>query len=139
MSGVKIGNAVFDILQSDTDVSSAVGATGIHQGVVDQSTNFPCIVWTVISMEPTNHKDGASAKDIARVQVSNYLGPESAGEPLKAWELADHIRDALDRVTPGQYGGVDVTESRFDDAGHFFNDESKIHQIDQDFIIKFKR
>ena len=136
MSGVKIGDAVYNILSNDADVLAAVGSTGIHQGVVDDNTTLPCIVWTVISMEPTEHKDAASAKDIARVQVSNYT---RSPRPYEAWELADHVRDALDRITPAAYAGVSVVESRFEDAGHFFNDESKIHQIDQDFIITFKR
>lgn len=131
---LKGNTIVYNILTNDGTVTAITPR--IYPGVVEQGAALPAIGIYTISTTPTNHKDGASGKDLSRVQVSCYANMDQQ-ETLST--LNEAVRSAIDRATPGTYGGVDLVELRFEYQLENFNDESQVFQIDADYLVWFKR
>ena len=129
-AGAKI---VREILISDTDVTD-LASNRIKPGIMEQGQAKPGIVYNIIGVTPTNHKDGSSAKDMARIQVTSY-----ATQAIAALDLADEVRKALDRATPAAYNGITLVESRFDDMDQEYDVTARVHYVNQDFMITYKR
>ena len=90
---MKIGLAIYNILTSDTNVTSLV-STRIYPNVAKQSSAFPFIVYQTTSTEPTNTKDGVSPLDIISLEVLCFSETYT-----QAVDLAVKVRNALDRNT----------------------------------------
>jgi len=90
---MKIGLAIYNILTSDTNVTSLV-STRIYPNVAKQSSAFPFIVYQTTSTEPTNTKDGVSPLDIISFEILCFSETYT-----QAVDLAVKVRNALDRNT----------------------------------------
>lgn len=129
-----VNSVFYSILSSDSTVTDVVG-TRIYPGIGNQTAATPNVVIRTIVTFPVHDKD-ESRKDRALVQVSCY---DSEGEYSGLSDLADLVRTSLDRKAAGTYGTVDIIDLRFEDQNEEYNDESKFHQIDQDYLLTYKR
>lgn len=89
---IKIGETIYNILSTDTDVTALVG-NKIYPIVADVNTSFPFIVYRKSSYTPSYTKDGISSKSatVEIVIASNTynLGADIAEKVFKAISAAD--------------------------------------------------
>ena len=114
---MNIGRAIYNLLKNDIAVSSMVG-TRISPNVMAQTSEFPFIVYDVVSDTPTGQKDSVSLLDTVNVMISGYCKTYKESN-----KLANYIRTALDRVN-GLKSGVDIQAIDFDGYDDVFDDTS---------------
>jgi len=115
---MEIGKAIYNILSTNSDVSTLVG-TRIFPNVAPQTTTFPFIIYDVTGVQPNDTKDGASTLDTNDVMISCYSETYS-----QASNLAQKIRVAMDRINEGTYGGEQIQSSQFQSYNDIFDDTS---------------
>lgn len=125
-------SVIYNILSTNAIVTGVVGAN-IFPDVAPQEEPSLYIVYHLIDVVPEITKEGASLLDEARVQVDCF-----AEDKYSANGLADKIRTALDQWT-GESNRLTIDVIYFEDARADFDDERKIFQITQDFIIRHKK
>ena len=111
------GKAIYNILKDNIAVSSMVG-TRISPNVMEQTSDFPFIVYDVTSDDPEGQKDSVALLDTATVMVSAYCRSYKDSN-----KLGNYIRTALDRVN-GLNSGVDIQAINFDGYDDIFDDTS---------------
>ena len=111
------GKAIYNILKDNIAVSSMVG-TRISPNVMEQTSDFPFIVYDVTSDDPEGQKDSVALLDTATVMVSAYCRSYKDSN-----KLGNYIRTALDRVN-GLNSGVDIQSINFDGYDDIFDDTS---------------
>lgn len=138
------GKVIYNILSNDANVSGEVG-TKIYPVVKGQGFAFPAIVYDVVAQTPTNSKDGPSTKDRAFVNIKCLVDNEpaeglaAASPPAEyAASIAGMVRTAVDGQS-GTYNGVVVKDIRFENMKQTFHIESKVHEVEQDFMVVFSR
>lgn len=133
---MKYGKAIYGILSNAASVTAVVG-TGdncrVYPLIAPQEKRFPYIVYTVVSIDPDDSKDGVSKLDNFIVQVSCF------GENYnQTATLAGNVRTALDRYT-GTINGVEVDGVRLEASREDVEDETKVvYHISQDFKVRIK-
>lgn len=127
-----IDNAIYIILAATSKVTAFV-SLNIFPGVAAQSDMAAYIVYHLIDIVPENTKDGVASLDEARVQIDCF-------HPTKAScdTLAGEIRLALDRYR-GTAGTYTIDKIIFQDARNDFDEDRKIYQVSQDYIIRHSR
>ena len=115
---MEIGKAIYNILSTNSDVSTLVG-TRIFPNVAPQTTTFPFIIYDVTGVQPNDTKDGASTLDTNDVMISCYSETYS-----EASNLAKKIRIAMDRITEAEYATIKIQSSQFQSYNDIFDDTS---------------
>lgn len=116
---MKIGLAIYNILNNDSDVVALV-STRIYPNVAKQGSTFPFIVYQTTGVDPTDTKDGVSPMDVNAFEVLCFADSYSG-----AVDLAQKARIALDRVS-GTYPattGIKIQSIKF-------------NSVDEDFEIE---
>lgn len=96
-----IGNAIYNILNTDSAVSAVVN-NRIYPLYEPQQANLPCITYQQIEPTPTKIKNGVSPLDEYVVQINS-----TAMNYTAARDLADKVRTALD-FKSGIFSGIQV-------------------------------
>lgn len=108
-----IGKAIYHILTSNATVTGYVG-TRIFPVIVPQTTERPCIAFRIVSNDPHETKQMVSKIDRMRFDLSIFTEEyDKPGYP-PIYEIADAVRDALDKVTEDTYNGVTIGEMIFE-------------------------
>ncbi len=136
---MSIDKIIYDILISDATVTGLVGS--VTSGVASykvfpsqapQTTQFPFIVFEVVSTTPTNTKSGASEMDFYRVQVTSL----SKTNP-NANAIAEAVRGALD-----YYKDLQVQNISFQNQNSGFDNISSqdgVYLKYQDYLLTLTR
>ena len=114
---MEIGKAIFKILDDNSDVNALVSSR-IYPMIARQGTDFPFIIYDVLSDEPTDYKEGVSSLDTTSIMVSVYSETYS-----QASDLAKKVRTALDRQS-GTIAGIKVQSIKYDGYNDFFDLDS---------------
>ena len=102
------GSVIYSLLSSNGALSAQVG-TRIYPDIAPQNTAFPFCVYTEISTDPTDTKDGASKLDVKRLQIDVYSRSYDTTNTI-----AELVRAVLDRYS-GTNSGVNVDKIWYDD------------------------
>lgn len=130
---MKVGKAIHNILSNDATVAALItdgSAVKCFPVQIPQLTQFPAIVYTVVSNFPNDTKTGRSEFDQVRVQIDCYARSYTA-----ATELEDAVRNALDRVTPGTYGTVVVKGTRYLSTNETIEEDDNVYRVSTDYQI----
>lgn len=133
MARTNVTYALKAIFDADAGVTAIVG-TKHYAGRALQETALPYVVFDIVSVDPTDEKDGASPVDAVRVQVdcyaATYLGVEA---------LNDAVRDALDAYPTGTtIGGVKVDGVLYITENGTISDETDIFRRSSDYQVRIK-
>lgn len=118
--------SIYNILSNNAAVSAIVG-TRIYPMRLPINTAYPAITYQLVSDVPENSKTGRAIYYNARVQVNCFARDITGKSGVKgAQELQRAVLSALERITPGVYGGILVINSthlgtmqRLDDFGDY--------------------
>lgn len=121
---MQAGKAIYSLLNT---VEADIYPVNIPQGVTGKK-----IVYNIVSVIPADRKDGKSAVDTSRVQISIY-----AERYDDAVELSESVRSAIDNYK-GTAGGVAVDRIRFESEQHTYDLESDQYGIISDYFIRIK-
>ena len=127
-----IGRAIYKILKDNTAVFSMV-ENKISPNVMNQTTEFPFIVYDVMSTDPTSQKDSVATLDVVTIMISAY-----SDNYKDSSKLANYIITALDRVS-GNYNGVEIQAIDFEGYDDVFDDDSGsdgIYRKSLDFSVR---
>lgn len=127
-----IDNAIYQILVAASGVTALV-AQNIFTVVAAQLDLTAYVVIHLIDITPENTKDGISKLDEARIQVNAFHSTKQQAD-----SLALQIRTALDRYR-GTIGSFTIDRIIFQDARNDFDEDRKIYQVQQDFMVRHKK
>lgn len=133
-----IGKAIYYILANTSGVTS-ITSTRIFPGNAPQQTANPCLIYNVRSTDPNDTQETVATLDTIILQIDSY-SDTAANATTGALTLAEAVRAALDRKTPGTYNGVIIRDIIFSDqTGVFWDDESNAYRVMQMYKINMKR
>ena len=137
---MNVGDAIFGILNGDTDVSAIVDDR-IYPTRVSQGDAMPAISYSYVDNDPVNDKDGVSKLDTITIDIDMWADGGSdtgSGSPYRDLvDLAGKVRTALDRFS-GTNSGVVIDSIRFDGQQELYDNEADIHHISQQYSIREK-
>jgi energy-converting hydrogenase Eha subunit F len=116
---MKVGLAIRFLLVNDSDVNAIVSGRVYPEMAIEGATT-PYIVYSVMSNTPSNTKDGTPV-DEANVEILSVGRSYS-----EANDLADKVRDALDRV------GTTVTQTEGSIVINSIQYTNEITQVTED-------
>lgn len=133
-----LSKAIHEILTTDTDILETVGSGNIWHSKIPQrntsGTDAPpelSIYYYTFAVTPNDTKSGASQVDDHMVRVCIVGNDDET-----MYDVARYVRYALDRVTPGTYGGIPIDGIRFLNAG--FDPEGSFELENQSWVLEFK-
>jgi len=133
MSRTSVGKAVFSILTNDADVAAIVG-TKVYPRTAPQGVKIPYIVYTIVSVTPTDTKDRPSPVDAIRVQIDCYDRTYLGCETLNA-----ATRDAMDAYEIGAtVAGVKLDGIKYETENDTLDEDVDIFRRSTDYIIRVK-
>ena len=132
---MKVGLAIRSLLVNDSDVNAIVSGR-IYPEMAIEGAQTPYIVYSVMSNTPSNTKEGAPV-DEANVEILSVARSYS-----EANDLADKVRDALDRVTTTvtqTEGSVVVNSIQYTNEIIEVTEDRSLFASVQDYTIRINR
>jgi hypothetical protein len=128
------GKAIYSLLSSAAGVTAIAGQK-IFPSIAKQGTQLPFIVFSLISTDAHDDKDGPSDLDVERWQVSCFA---------QSYDQADQLnkacRTVLERYS-GTTAGVNIQSIRFLGTQDIFEEdagEKGVHHKSSDYSIRVK-
>lgn len=121
-------------LSSSTRITTHVGSSAsarIFPGRVPEGRKHPAIRFQRISTVPLHTQAGPTGKPQVRMQVDSY-----AKDAAEAVDTAEAIRKTLDGFV-GKMNGRGVGVALRDDQDAFFEDDSEVFRVRQDYLINY--
>jgi hypothetical protein len=129
---MKVGLAIYNILQNDAGVTAIVG-TRIFPETAPQGQATPYIVYSVLSNTPSDVKEDSRTIDVADIEIYSVETTYS-----NAVTLGGAIRDALDRKV-GTFNTVHLQTTNYRNERMEVNDTRLLWANVQDYEIRIKR
>jgi hypothetical protein len=130
---VEVIKAIRSILVADNTVTSICGER-IYAYISPQETAMPFVVVDVVSVTPSDCKNGVSKLDAYRVQIDAVS--KSAAQAAK---LDDRIRRGLDRIQAGSIAGVAIDGIKYVSGVTLFEEERQARMIATDYNVRVLR
>lgn len=132
---MKVGLAIRFLLVNDSDVNAIVSGR-IYPEMAIEGAQTPYIVYSVMSNTPSNTKDGTPV-DEANVEILSVARSYS-----EANDLADKVRDALDRVgttVSVAEGSIVVNSIQYTNEITQVTEDRSLFASVQDYTIRINR
>lgn len=132
---MKVGLAIRSLLVNDSDVNTIVSGR-IYPEMAIEGAQSPYIVYSVMSNTPSNTKDGTPV-DEANVEILSVSRSYS-----EANDLADKVRDALDRVgttVSVAEGSIVVNSIQYTNEITQVTEDRSLFASVQDYTIRINR
>lgn len=128
-----LGDAIYNILSNDATLTGLV-STDIYPVSAPQGVNFPFVVYSFSSTDPTDQKDGSSPLDGSRLEVESYDKTYRG-----AHGIANAIRTALDDYS-GAPASITIRRIWFVEQsdGDFLEDHG-FFAVSQTYTVKAER
>lgn len=128
-----LGDAIYSILSGDATLTGLVG-TDIYPVSAPQGVNYPFVVYSFSSADPTDQKDGSSPIDDVSLNVDcydkTYRGAQS---------IVNAVRDALDDYS-GTAASITIRRIWFQNqSGGDFLEDHGFFAVTQSFSVKVQR
>ncbi len=129
---MKVGLAVYELLNDET-----TAGTRVYPELAPEGTVMPYIVYSVVSNQPSDAKDGTPI-DEAQVEIYSVADSYSAANVL-----ADAVRALIDRksttVTDASVGTIDVQSVVYTNEIIEVSQDRKTYIAVQDYTFRIKR
>ena len=125
-------SVIYEILLANTSVNNLVESR-IYPYIAKEFEKVPFIVYSKVSVNPADSKDGPSKLDTIHAQVSIFQDDYDLVS-----DLAKKVRTALDRYT-GNVNGIEVDSIRFIDETELPDFDTQYFHIAQEYNIRIKR
>ena len=129
---MKVGLAVYELLNEET-----TAGTRVFPELAPEGTVMPYIVYSVVSNQPSDAKDGTPI-DEAQVEIYSVADSYSAANVL-----ADAVRAQIDRksttVTDASVGTIDVQSVVYTNEIIEVSQDRKTYIAVQDYTFRIKR
>lgn len=129
MKSFKIGKVIYNILTSDTGVTSFVNDK-VFPLVVQNGTDFPFVVYSRVSTLVDNSKDRFICSELCDVQIMAV-----SADYEESVNIADVIHQAL-YGKRGNFGGIDIVDIQFDSIQETFQDDAYAQIINYKILLK---
>ena len=129
---MKVGLAVYELLNDET-----TAGTRVYPELAPEGTVMPYIVYSVVSNQPSDAKDGTPI-DEAQVEIYSVTDSYSASNVL-----ADAVRAQIDRksttVTDASVGTIEVQSVVYTNEIIEVSQDRKTYIAVQDYTFRIKR
>ena len=130
---MKYGQIIFGVLNADVTVSGLVG-TRIYPVLAKQNSDAPCIVFTK-KILPIDNKGAAN-----KMELVEFVLWCMDKNPDDADDLADAVRDALDRKSKFTQNGISVNTITFLGQGHEeYHDKLEMYMVPVNYKIRINK
>ena len=121
MKGIRVGRAIFDILE---------GIENVYPLVVDKSVKFPFVVYRRTGMQAANTKDRYSYSETATVEiiVASNDYEESIDVASKVLHRLEHTR--------GKFNNIEIYETELIDTDEDYIEDTYIQKLTFKIEIK---
>lgn len=127
------GVAIYGILSAASGVTTLV-STKIFPRLAPMETVAPYVVYSIVSVDPTDSKTRPSTLDRVRVQIDCYARTYASAEAVHS-----AVRSALDAYTIGStVAGVKLDGIKFETENDTFEEDVDIHRRSADYQIRIK-
>lgn len=126
---MNVGKAIFNILSNDAGLSALVG-TRVFPEMAPEEAETPFLVYSVLSIEPTDTKQGSSTVDVS--QLETYSVSNSYTECMDVSEAA---RAALDR-NGGLFNSVSIQSIQYQSADTEYNATQRVYIAQQRYNVR---
>lgn len=127
------GVAIYGILSAAAGVTNLV-STKIYPRLAPMETVAPYVVYSIVSVDPTDSKTRPSTLDRVRVQIDCYGRTYASAEAVHS-----AVRTALDAYTIGStVAGVKLDGIKFETENDTFEEDVDIHRRSADYQIRIK-
>jgi len=129
---------IYNVLSNDSNVTGITSR--LYPVVAPENTAFPCVVYWVSGVSPSDTKSGVSTVDNMFVTIDSYAANTSTSSGYTVVSnLAGHIRSALDRLQAGTYSTITVDGAQFIDAEIGYDADSDVYVVSMDFKFRVNR
>lgn len=126
---MNVGKAIFNILSNDAELSELVG-TRIFPEMAPEEAQNPYLVYSVLSIDPTDTKQGSSTVDVS--QLETYSVSNNYGDCMDVSEAA---RAALDR-NGGLFSQVSIQSIQYQSADTEYNATQRVYIAQQRYSVR---
>jgi hypothetical protein len=130
---MEVVKAIRSILVASGDVTTICGQR-IYAYFAPQEAAAPYVVVSVVSVRPSDCKNGASRLDTYRVQIDSTTKSAATTSALD-----QAVRLAIDRVGSGQVGAVAIDGIKYDNSQMLPEYERELRVIASDFDVRVAR
>lgn len=111
-----MSKAIVTILKANSALTTLLGSSDkVRMNIASQSQKVPYVVVDIEDVQPTNTFRASSDLDFMRFTVSSVSDrPYTDATRVGAYEVSQAVRNALDYVAAGTYGGSVVTRCTFE-------------------------
>lgn len=119
-----MSKAVLNILKNNSALMTLLGNSDkVRMAIASQGQKPPYVAIDVEDVEPTNTFDAPSDLDFVRLMISSVSSrPYTNTEGVGAKEVSEAVRNALDYVAAGTYGGEQITRCTYERGSGPFED-----------------
>lgn len=122
MTGLQIGKAIFQILNSNSGLTASVG-TNIFPLIATQDVTFPFIIYKRTAFVPSYTKDKYSVTDSVSIQI--VIASEKYSESC---EIADLINTQIVGIS-GYFSGLFIDNIQLTDADEDYQQDTYIQTL----------
>lgn len=139
-----MSKAIGTILKANAALTTILGSSNkVRMNIASQSQKIPYVVIDIEDTDPTNTFRDASDLDFMRFTVSSVSDrPYTDATRAGAYEVSKAVRNALDYVTAGTYGGDTITRCTFERSGGMIEDRLANGvriTVDDEYILSLRR
>lgn len=127
--------AIYDLLRHNTTISRLVGDRIFPMVRPQNQKPVPAIVYRMISIEPTNVKNGPSTLDTITYQFSMFAPADQYDELL---EVREAVRFTLERINQN-IAGIEVQSCTLDAMREPFEEDAQMVHFADDYRFRIIR
>lgn len=116
---------------------------GIHIARIPQAEIFPYAVIDMITVQPTDTKDGVSCMDVLSIQLDVYTKHQDKADTLSSYRAAAEIEQDIRDIVDGFQGDVnDITidEIRWVTQNPApYEEDRDVYRVSVDYLMRLNR
>lgn len=126
---MNVGKAIFNILSNDAGLSELVGNRIFPEMAPEQALN-PYLVYSVLSIDPTDTKQGSSTVDVSQLETYSVSNNYS-----DCMDVSEAARAALDR-NGGLFSEVSIQSIQYQSADTEYNATQRVYIAQQRYSVR---
>lgn len=116
---------------------------GIHIARIPQAEIFPYALIDLITVQPTDTKDGVSCMDYLSIQLDIYSKHQDISDPLSGYKIAAEIEQDIRNIVDGFQG--DVNDINIDEIRWVtqnpapYEEDRDVYRVSVDYSMRLNR
>jgi len=143
MISAATGLMLFRTLVRNNSAVMAKLTGGIHIARIPQAEVFPYALIDMITVQPTDTKDGVSCMDLLSIQLDIYTRQQDIADSSSGYRIAAEIEQDIRDIVDGFMG--DVNEINIDEIRWVtqnpapYEEDRDVYRVSVDYLMRLNR